>query len=144
MKKQTITKLFLILSVLAVVGCSDDKPETKNHPQTNGVTNEPISHTLIDSKVSASDKQKFETAFADQCVTRELKTSNNPDYDRPRVAKACECVATYLMKDLTAIEAEKFLVEHQGSQSLTIKYENAAYHCLQQKAPQPPHLFSKQ
>jgi hypothetical protein len=144
MKKQTITKLFLILSVLAVVGCSDDKSDAKNKAQTNGVTQEPISHTLLESKVSASDKQKFESVFAEQCVARELKTSNNADYDRPRVAKACECVATYLMKDLTAIEAEKFLVEHQGSQSLTIKYENAAYHCLQQKAPQPPHLFSKQ
>lgn len=144
MKKQTITKLFLLLSVLAIVGCSDDKPETENKVQINAVTKEPISHTLLDSKVSASDKQKFENAFAEQCVARELKTSNNVDYDKPRVAKACECVATYLMKDLTAIEAEKFLIEHQGSQSLTIKYENAAYHCLQQKAPQPPHLFSKQ
>ncbi|MDD2864894.1 MAG: hypothetical protein PHQ03_07915 [Methylococcales bacterium] len=144
MKKQTITKLFLMLSVLAIVGCSDDKPESKTKAQTNGVTEEPISHTLLGTKVSASDKQKFEDEFAKQCVARELKTSNNPDYDKPRVAKACECVATYLMKDLTAIEAEKFLTEHQGSQSLTIKYENAAYHCLQQKAPQPPHLFSKQ
>jgi hypothetical protein len=144
MKKQTFTKLFLILSILTVVSCSDDKPETKAKTQTNGVTSEPISHTLLSSKVSASDKQKFEVAFSDQCVTRELKNSNNPDYDKPRVAKACECVATYLMKDLTAIEAEKFLVEHQGSQSLTIKYENAAYHCLQEKTPQPPHLFSKQ
>ncbi len=49
-----------------------------------------------------------------------------------------------MMKDLTAIEAEKFLVEHESAQSLTIKYENAAYHCLQQKTPPPAaHLFSK-
>jgi len=144
MKKLTIKKLFFVLSVLVVTACSDDKPKTDNKVQTDGVHNEPISHTLLNSKVSASDKQKFENAFAEQCVTRELKNSNNPDNDKPRFAQACECIATYLMKDLTAIEAEKFLTEHQGSQSLTIKYENAAYHCLQQKTPQPPHLFSKQ
>jgi len=38
------------------------------------------------------------------------------------------------MKDLTAIEAEKYLTEHENAQSLRIKYENAAYHCLQQNA----------
>lgn len=143
MKKLTIKKMFLVLSVLVVAACSDDKP-VENKAQTDGVHQEPISHTLLNSKVSASDKQKFENAFAEQCVARELKTSQNPDYDKARFAQACECIATYMMKDLTAIEAEKFLTEHQGSQSLTIKYENAAYHCLQQKAPQPPHLFSKQ
>lgn len=144
MKKITITKLFVALSIIAIIGCSDDKPASVTKAQTNGVTNEPISHSLLDSKVSASDKQKFENAFAEQCVARELKNSVNPDIDKARFSSACECIATFMMKDLTAIEAEKFLTEHQGSQSLTIKYENAAYHCLQQKTPQPPHLFSKQ
>lgn len=144
MKKLTIKKLSLVLSILLVAACSDDKPAEKSKAQTNGVTQEPISHTLLNTQTSTSDKQKFENAFAQQCVARELKNSNNPDVDKPRFEKACECIATFMMKDLTAIEAEKFLTEHQGSQSLTIKYENAAYHCLQQKAPQPPHLFSKQ
>lgn len=144
MKKPTIKKLFLVLAVLLTAACSDDKPATEKKMQTDGVHNEPISHTLLNSTASSSDKQKFENEFAKQCVARELKNSNNPDVEEPRVAKACECIATFMMKDLTAIEAEKFLTEHQGSQSLTIKYENAAYHCLQQKAPQPPHLFSKQ
>ena len=80
-----------------------------------------------------------------QCVQRELKNSANPDNDKSRVSKACECISTFMMKDLTAIEAEKFLTEHENAQSLTIKYENAAYHCLQQKAPpQAAHLFGKQ
>lgn len=144
MKKHTIKKLFVVFSVLLAIGCSDDKPASTTKAQTNGVEQAPISHTLLNTKVSASDKQKFENAFAEQCVARELKNSINPDNDKPRFAQACECIATFMMKDLTAIEAEKFLTEHQGSQSLTIKYENAAYHCLQQKTPQPPHLFSKQ
>jgi hypothetical protein len=144
MKKNIFLKRFLMVFVILIAsGCSDDK-STDNKMQTNGVDNTPISHTLLDSKVSASDKQKFEVAFASQCEQRELKNSINPDTDKPRVDKACECIATFMMKDLTAIEAEKFLTEHQGSQSLTIKYENAAYHCLQQKnPPSPAHLFSK-
>ncbi|MEN9757784.1 MAG: hypothetical protein RL755_1971 [Pseudomonadota bacterium] len=144
MKKNNFFKAFsTAFVILIMVGCSDDKG-ADNKMQTNGVENTPISHTLLDAKVSSSDKQKFEVAFANQCEQRELKSSNNPDTDKPRVDKACECIATFMMKDLTAIEAEKFLTEHQGSQSLTIKYENAAYHCLQQKnPPSPAHLFSK-
>jgi hypothetical protein len=148
MKKYLLKKAFLtslsVAIVLLINGCSDEKATTDGKTQTNNVeTKTPISHTLLDSKVTASDKQKFEFAFAKQCVEREVKNSVNPENDKARASRDCECVATYMMKDLTAIEAEKFLTEHQNSQSLTIKYENAAYHCLQQKTPKPAHLFSK-
>jgi hypothetical protein len=137
--KTSYLKLFFLVSLLAVSGCSDDKKEEHKKLQET-----PISHTLLDTKVTASEKQKFEKTFENQCVERELKNSNNPDYDKARVTKACECISTFMMKDLTAIEAEKFLAEHENAQSLIIKYENAAYHCLQQKTPpSPAHLFSK-
>ena len=148
--KDSIRRIILIgLSISLVSACSSDKPDDKtsaaNKMQTNGVEKKtPISHTLLNTQTTASDKQRFEQAFSSQCVARELKHSNNPDNDQPRLTKDCECIATFMMKDLTAIEAEKFLTEHQNSQSLTIKYENAAYHCLQQKASPPvTHLFSK-
>lgn len=128
-----------LISMLLVAGCSDEKTASKNN-----IEKTPISHTLLGTSTTASDKQKFEQAFENQCVQRELKNSANPDSDKGRVNKACSCIATFMMKDLTAIEAEKFLVEHENAQSLTIKYENAAYHCLQQKTPPPAaHLFSK-
>ena len=142
MKKYPIKKMYVaVLSLALIVGCSDEKA-----PVTNKVAQKtPISHTLIGAKVSDDDKQKFEKTFENQCVQRELKNSANPDNDKSRVNKACECISTFMMKDLTAIEAEKFLTEHENAQSLTIKYENAAYHCLQQKAPpQAAHLFGKQ
>jgi hypothetical protein len=142
MKKYPIKKMYVaVLSLALIVGCSDEKA-----PVTNKVAQKtPISHTLIGAKVSDDDKQKFEKTFENQCVQRELKNSANPDNDKSRVSKACECISTFMMKDLTAIEAEKFLTEHENAQSLTIKYENAAYHCLQQKAPpQAAHLFGKQ
>ncbi|MEI6744343.1 MAG: hypothetical protein WCL34_00150 [Methylococcaceae bacterium] len=142
MKKYPIKKMYVaVLSLALIVGCSDEKA-----PATNKVAQKtPISHTLLGAKVSDDDKQKFEKTFENQCVQRELKNSANPDNDKSRVSKACECISTFMMKDLTAIEAEKFLTEHENAQSLTIKYENAAYHCLQQKAPpQAAHLFGKQ
>ena len=148
--KDSLRRILLIgLSVSLVYACSSEKSENKtagsNKMQTNGVElKTPISHTLLNVQTTASDKQKFEQTFASQCVARELKHSINPDNDQPRITKDCECIATFMMKDLTAIEAEKFLTEHQNSQSLTIKYENAAYHCLQQKtAPTATHLFSR-
>jgi hypothetical protein len=141
MKKHPVKKMSVaILSLALIVGCSDEKTPAPS----NAAQKTPISHTLLGTKVSDGDKQKFEKTFENQCVQRELKNSANPDNDKARVSKACECVATFMMKDLTAIEAEKFLIEHENAQSLTIKYENAAYHCLQQKAPpQAPHLFGK-
>lgn len=90
--------------------------------------------------MTSNDKQKFEETFENQCVDRELKNSPNPDYDKARFSKACACIATFMMKDLTAIESEKFLIEHENAQSLTIKYENAAYHCLQQKHRTHPRI----
>ncbi|MDD5753854.1 MAG: hypothetical protein PHN45_03775 [Methylococcales bacterium] len=129
-----------VLSLVLIAGCSDEKTPTSS----SAAQKTPVSHTLLGSAVTSGDKQKFEKTFENQCVDRELKNSANPENDKGRVSKACECIATFMMKDLTAIEAEKFLIEHENAQSLTIKYENAAYHCLQQKAPpQAAHLFGK-
>jgi ABC-type phosphate/phosphonate transport system substrate-binding protein len=141
MKKHPVNKMFVAaLSLVLIASCSDEKSSTNS----DAAKKIPISHTLLGSSTTSSDKQKFEHSFEKQCVERELKNSVNPDSDKARVSRDCECVATFMMKDLTAIEAEKFLIEHENAQSLTIKYENAAYHCLQQKAPpQAAHLFGK-
>ena len=147
MKKHPFIKnvcvVLSVASILLIVGCTDEKTSA-NKTQTASAEKTPISHTLLNSAVTSSDKQKFEKTFENQCVERELKNSANPENDKAWVGKACECIATFMMKDLTAIEAEKFLIEHENAQSLTIKYENAAYHCLQQKTPlTAPHLFGK-
>jgi hypothetical protein len=95
--------------------------------------------------VTDIQKHTFEHKFADQCVARELKTSVNKEYDKKRLEEACMCIAKYLMKDLTADEAKKFITEHKSPHSLVIKYESAAYHCLQEKAqPKGPKLFGRQ
>ncbi len=135
MKTYTFTKkIFLsaltgIIIALSVTGCSDN--EEKKLPVKTAFN--PFDHSH-DAPVTDIQKHKFEHDFAAQCVTRELKNSVNIEEDKERFSKSCLCVATYLMKDLTDEEAEKFLTEHENPRSLQIKYNSAAYHCTQQNA----------
>ncbi len=121
-------------------GCSDDAPKSK--PQAKKVHN-PFDHSH-DATVTDIQKHVFEHDFAEQCVEREISGSINKENDRKRFAKPCLCIATFMMKDLTAVEAEKFIKENKSTQSLRIRFENAAYHCLQEKQqPQSPQLFKR-
>ncbi|WP_198246075.1 hypothetical protein [methane-oxidizing endosymbiont of Gigantopelta aegis] len=133
------TALIVMSAALLLSACSDDKPKT---PLKKAEHN-PFDHSH-GSEVTDLVKHKFEHEFADQCAEREAANSPNPVLERKRYAKPCLCIATYMMKDLTAVEAEKFLKEHKNTQSLRIRFENAAYHCLQEKAhPKGPKLFGK-
>ena len=127
-KKILFAALTSVVIALSVTGCSDD--EKKTVPVK--VSHNPFDHTH-DVPVTDVEKHKFEHDFAAQCVERELKNSVNKDEDKERFSKSCLCVATYMMKDLTAQEAEKFLKEHENPRSLQIKYDSAVYHCTQQK-----------
>lgn len=136
MRKYSFIKTCLVAGIFSlsfiVTGCSDDdKPK------------ETISHELLNAEVSDEDKQNFEERFEHQCIERESKNAANPEDAAAQATPPCRCIAKFMMKDLTAIEAEKYLEEHQDAHSLRIKYENAAYHCLQQNAhPKGPN-FSK-
>ncbi|MFA5983759.1 MAG: hypothetical protein WC782_07055 [Methylococcaceae bacterium] len=137
---QTKTRLLSALLAMSLVGllagCSDDeaKNEGANKPamaKTQKSHNpNPFDHS-DDMKITSAQKEKFEDEFTEQCVARELKNSANPDIDKDRVKGPCECIAKFMTRDLTGEEAEKFLDEHQNAHSLEIKYQNAAYHCLQ-------------
>lgn len=96
------------------------------------------------AKVTDRQKHEFEHTFAAQCVARELADSTDPVADGPHWQKTCLCIAGYLMKNLTATEAAKFLEKNQSPQSLAIKYRAALYHCGQAKQlPQAPNLFAR-
>jgi hypothetical protein len=129
-----------VLSVTLLFGCSDDEEKTV----AVDTPHNPFDHTH-DVEVTDIQKHKFEHDFARQCVEREIQNSVNKEEDRERFTEPCMCIATYMMKDLTAQEAEKFITEHENPRSLQIKFDSAAYHCLQQKAPpKGPQLFGKQ
>ncbi|MCK5831429.1 MAG: hypothetical protein KAH20_14135 [Methylococcales bacterium] len=127
----------LILPII-LISCSDD--EQKQIAQTE--------HNSFDhshgTEVSDLKKHKFEHDFAKQCVERETKNSINKDNDKKRFEKPCLCIATKMMKNLTAIEAEKFLVEQKSTQSLKMSFDEAAYFCIQNKEkPKAPSLFGR-
>lgn len=114
-----------------LISCSSDDDDKQGYKHAH-------------SQSTDMKKHPFEHEFALQCVEKELVNSVNKELDRERYAEPCMCIATYLLKDLTAVEADKFLHEKKHSQSLRIKYEAAAYHCLQKKQqPQSPQLFGK-
>ncbi len=108
----SIFALFYVGLSLTLSGCSDDK-EKKIAAEA---THNPFDHTH-DVEVTDIQKHKFEHDFARQCVERELKNSVNKDVDKARFTEPCMCIATYMMKDLTAQEAEKFITEHENPRS---------------------------
>jgi len=132
-----VTSLFIATLLTA---CSDDKAQEE--AKTKALHNY-FDHTHGDD-VSDLVKHKFEHKFAEQCVKREIKDSVNKEDDRKRYAKPCLCIATRIMKDLTAVEAEKFLVEKKSTQSLKMSFDEAAYFCLQDKTKaKSPVLFGR-
>lgn len=131
LKKMTFAAVICAGLSIAVVGCSDDKSDF-----------DPMDQSKIEP-VPDKDKIEFEHKFADQCVTRELKNSQNPEADKAGLEKTCLCVSKYLMKNLTEQEAEKFLEDGENPESLVIKYDAAAYHCLQENQANGPDFSRK-
>lgn len=133
---------FLLLFMAA---CSSDNTENAGKADNKAVGAKPATANHVDyGEASASVKDKFVTTFARNCVNRELKNSVNPDVDEKRFSESCDCIARHIAEDLSDVDAEKYLQEHEDTQTLEIKFDTAAYFCLQSK-PQPkgPHLFGK-
>lgn len=134
----------------SLLSCSDGENPKE---QTTAAAQQQSNGEQIISKDSPTDstpeaeetqKQKFEREFAAQCTERELNNSANNIGDADKTTKSCGCIAAYIAKDLTDEEAEKFNVEHENPQSIRIKFEAAAYECLQEKAhPAGPKMFGK-
>lgn len=128
-----------LLATLALSACSDSKEERQETAAVKESAPQPSFDHAHGNEVSDLVKHKFEHDFAESCVEREVKLDSNQDQYRDRIAKSCMCIAQHLMKDLTAKEAELFLDEHKDTQSLRIRYEAAAYKCLQQSAQAKQH-----
>ena len=112
MQKKNTHKISSVLIscclALMLSACSDDAPKQQAKKAHN-----PFDHSH-DATVTDIQKHVFEHDFAEQCVEREVSGSINKENDRKRFAKPCMCIATFMMKDLTAIEAEKFIKENKS------------------------------
>jgi PBP1b-binding outer membrane lipoprotein LpoB len=150
-KNILLVALISLVFTVTLSGCSDEekpKEEVKATAQAPSETAAADKSDQFDHphgpEVTDMEKHKFEHDFAAQCVDREMKNTSDQEKDENLIAKSCECIASYMMKDLTAQEAEKFIKEHEHPQSLRIKYEAAAYECLQEKTqPAGPKIFGK-
>lgn len=148
MKHHSINKAFalLLISTLALLaaGCSDDKPEAPANQATSKTKPEKKDNSVDYGEASDSVKKKFINEFSKNCVARELQNSVNKDVDEKRFQQSCDCIAQHIADDLADVDAEKYLDDHEDTQTLGIKFDTAAFFCLQNK-PQPkgPHLFGK-
>lgn len=137
--------ILLLIPAMALVagGCSDDKPAAA--ASSSASAKKPTKKNDVDyGEASDTVKKKFIAEFSENCVARELKNSVNKDIDEKRYQEACGCIAKHIAEDLADVDAEKYLDDHEDTQTLDIKFDTAAFFCLQNK-PQPkgPHLFGK-
>jgi len=148
MKHTSLNKAFALLLiptlVLLAAGCSDDKAEAPAKPSATKSTAAKKENSVDYGEASDSVKQKFISEFTESCVERELQNSVNKDNDEKRFQDSCGCIAKHIADDLADVDAEKYLDDHEDTQTLGIKFDAAAFFCLQNK-PQPkgPHLFGK-
>lgn len=84
-------------------------------------------------KATWSEKGKFRNEFSEDCVTREKATAKEAGsiFDKDHVVKTCECIADYMDDHLTDDEAEEYLRDDNHNRSLQIRFDAAAYNCLQ-------------
>jgi hypothetical protein len=135
--------------VLVGSGCSDDKSEQQS-TKNAVVNNNPSAHHPKSDNVqspgeaTSSLKKKFSEEFTDACVKREMKNSNNPDVEEKRFKESCACIAEHMANNMAEVDAEKYLDDHEDTQTLDIKFDQAAYFCLQSKPmPKGPHLLGR-
>lgn len=131
LKKFSLSILTCTALSVALVGCGDDKSNF-----------DPMDQSKIEP-VTDKEKIEFEHKFAEQCVAREEKAAKGQISDKAALDNTCLCISKYLMKNLTEQEAEKFLDDNENPESLVIKYDAAAYHCLQENQPKAPDFSRK-
>ncbi len=141
MNVNRILKIWLAALLLTLTACSDDKKEPAAPPAQQTRHDK---HIPPGGEASSPVKTQFIQAFAQKCVDRELKNAVNPDVDAKRAQDSCGCIAKRIADDLAEVDAEKYLQQHEDTQTLEIKFDQAAYFCLQNKPlPKGPRLTGR-
>ncbi len=151
-----------LLTVIFISACSNDNEEVvvvPNSPRSDtskSVDNYKMAPGKVADKqyykemsqpldkATWSEKGKFKKEFSEDCVAREIRNSVNKENDRKRFEKTCDCIANYMSNHLTDDEAEEYLRDDNHTRSLQIRFDTAAYHCLQEaEQPDGPVIFKK-
>jgi len=135
----TSIAIFGIVLISVLAGCSSESEKDTQQSNQLGQTQSSSSSKASelsysfdhphDETVTNMEKHKFQHAFADQCIEREIRRTPAAKNNRKSLEKSCMCIAEYMMKDLTAVEAEKFLDQKKNPRSLQIRFNNATYFC---------------
>lgn len=148
MKQTSVNKALALLVlptlVLLASACSDDDAQAPANQAVAKAKPAKKDNSVDYGEASDSVKQKFINEFSENCVERELKNAVNQDVEEKRAKQSCDCIAGHIADDLSDVDAEKYLDDHEDTQTLGIKFDAAAFFCLQNK-PQPkgPHLFGR-
>ena len=150
-------RFLCVLPLAAVVflsGCSDEKKEVVTQTATVKTSIVGNSKNMTPNKIddkqyykqmskpldkaSWVEKGKFKKEFAKDCVTREVDSAGK-NADLKYIEKTCGCIADYMDNHLTDAEADEFLKEDSHMRALQIRYDTAAYQCIQedQKVAEP-------
>ncbi len=135
----TSIAIFGIVLISVLAGCSseseNDTQQSNRSEQTQSKSSSKASELTYsfdhphDETVTNMEKHKFQHTFAEQCIEREIRRSPALKNNRKSLEKTCMCIAEDIMKDLTTVEAEKFLDQKKNPRSLQIRFNNAAYFC---------------
>lgn len=141
--------LLVVLSLAAVVflsSCSDNQQVTTQQAKVEtsivGNSKNMTKNKLDDKqyykqmskpldKASWVEKGKFKKEFTKDCINRELQSAGKNKVDNSFIETTCACIADYMDEHLTDQEAEEFLGEDNHMRALQIRYDTAAYQCIQ-------------
>lgn len=90
-------------------------------------------------KANWVEKGKFKKEFTKDCIAREVAIEGENKTDMSYIEKTCACIADHMDNKLTDQEADEFLKEDNHVRAFQIKYDAAAYECVQesQKVAEP-------
>ena len=138
--------VFSLVATAFISSCSNDE-EKSNKSITNQSTNIQKKAIIVPNKLT--DKQnydqmskpldqaswvergRFKKEFAADCVARELNSADKSKLDRDYIEKTCACIADEMDEGLTDQEADEYLRDDNHNRSLQIRFDAAAYHCMQ-------------
>jgi len=153
--KSKSNRFLSVISLVAVVflsACSDDNDGAK---KTEAVTKEAkVATTIVGNsknmtanriddkqnykqmsqpidKANWVEKGKFKKEFSKDCIAREVAIGGDK-VDLGYVEKTCACIADYMDNHLTDQEADEYLKEDNHVRSFQIRYDAAAYECVQE------------
>ena len=138
--------VFSLVATAFISSCSDDVEKTSTNTASPSSSSQEkaikVSNKLSDKRnydqmskpldqASWVERGQFKKEFAADCVARELASADKSKLDRSYIEKTCACIADEMDEGLTDQEADEYLRDDNHNRSLQIRFDSAAYKCMQ-------------